>query len=259
MELEHVKMEVKGNVGIITLDRAKSLNALNSNLLKELAQVVQHLKENHIINAVIITGAGEKAFVAGADIAEMKDLTIMEARGFSALGQQVFNEIENLPQPVIAAVNGFALGGGCELALACDIRLACPEAKFGQPEVGLGIIAGFGGTQRLSRLVGTSRAKELLFTGKIISAEEAAEYGLVNKIVAKEELLNEAEQLAQSILKNSSNAVWLTKEAINRGRELDQTSGIQLEADLFSLAFSHEDQREGMEAFLNKRKPAFSK
>ncbi len=258
MEWEYIKLEVENSLGIITINRPKSLNALNSALLQELTQVVQHIKENQTIKVVIVTGAGEKAFVAGADIAEMKDLAVVDARKFSALGQQAFNELENLPQPVIAAINGFALGGGCELALACDIRLACHEAKLGQPEVGLGIIAGFAGTQRLPRIVGAARAKELLYTGKVISAQEAVEYGLVNKVVAKEELLEEAKDIANSILKNSQVAVRLTKEAINRGRDLEQAQGVQLEADLFALAFSQEDQREGMEAFLSKRKPNFA-
>lgn len=250
--------EAKDRVGVITLHRPKALNALNTELLQELSNLLDHIKEDKSVEVVIITGSGEKAFVAGADITEMQKLTAIEGRNFGKIGQDVFNKLENLPQPVIAAINGFALGGGCELAMACDVRIASEKAKFGQPEVSLGIAPGFGGTQRLPRLIGKGRAKELIFTGDIIDAGEAYRMGLVNKVVAPEELMNTAQVLAEKILSRAPVAVQLSKAAINEGLNMDLASGIAYEAEIFGLCFATEDQKEGMTAFVEKRKPNFS-
>ena len=204
-----------------------------------------------------MTGAGEKAFVAGADITEMKDLNTMEGRKFSILGNKVFRRLENLEKPVIAAVNGFALGGGCELAMACDIRLASEKAKFGQPETGLGITPGFGGTQRLPRLVGTGMAKELIYTGKIIKADEALRIGLVNRVVEVDKLMEEAKNLAETIAANAPIAVKLSKTAINRGVQCDIDTALMYEAEAFGECFSTADQKEGMTAFVERRDKNF--
>lgn len=250
--------DAKGSIGIITLHRPKALNALNTELLQELSNLLDRIKEDKSLEIVIITGSGEKAFVAGADITEMQKLTAIEGRNFGKIGQDVFNKLESLPQPVIAAINGFALGGGCELAMACDMRIASEKAKFGQPEVSLGIAPGFGGTQRLPRLIGKGRAKELIFTGDIIDAGEAYRMGLVNKVVAPEELMNAAQVLAEKILSRAPVAVQLSKAAINEGLNMDLASGIAYEAEIFGLCFATEDQKEGMTAFVEKRKPNFS-
>jgi enoyl-CoA hydratase len=250
--------EVKDSIGMITLHRPKALNALNTELLQELSNLLDHIKEDTSIGIVIITGSGEKAFVAGADIAEMQTLTAIEGRNFGKIGQDVFNKLESLPQPVIAAINGFALGGGCELAMACDIRIASEKAKFGQPEVSLGITPGFGGTQRLPRLVGKGRAKELIYTGDIIDAGEAYRIGLVNKVAAPDELMNVAKAMAEKILSRASVAVQLSKAAVNEGLNMDLASGIAYEAEVFGLCFATEDQKEGMTAFVDKRKANFS-
>ncbi len=250
--------EAKDSIGIITLHRPKALNALNTEILQELSNLLDRIKEDKSLEIVIITGSGEKAFVAGADITEMQKLTAIEGRNFGKIGQDVFNKLESLPQPVIAAINGFALGGGCELAMACDIRIASEKAKFGQPEVSLGIAPGFGGTQRLPRLIGKGRAKELIFTGDIIDAGEAYRMGLVNKVVAPEELMNAAQVLAEKILSRAPVAVQLSKAAINEGLNMDLASGIAYEAEIFGLCFATEDQKEGMTAFVEKRKPNFS-
>ena len=240
-------------IGVITLQREQVLNALNLQLLQELNLVLDHLIE---LKCLIITGSG-KAFAAGADIAEMQNLSASEAAKLANFGAKVFSKIENLPFPVIAMVNGFALGGGCELALACDLRIASEQAKFGQPEVGLGIIPGFGGTQRLSRLVGLARAKELIFTGKMISAPEAEKLGLINKMTASEDLWSVTAELATQICKNSAAAVSAAKQAIDIGMQTDLNSGLQMEANLFGICFSTADQKEGMSAFLAKRKARF--
>ena len=250
--------EVKDSIGMITLHRPKALNALNTELLQELSNLLDRIKEDTSIGIVIITGSGEKAFVAGADIAEMQMLTAIEGRNFGKIGQDVFNKLESLPQPVIAAINGFALGGGCELAMACDIRIASEKAKFGQPEVSLGITPGFGGTQRLPRLVGKGRAKELIYTGDIIDAGEAYRIGLVNKVAAPDELMNVAKAMAEKILSRASVAVQLSKAAVNEGLNMDIASGIAYEAEVFGLCFATEDQKEGMTAFVEKRKANFS-
>ncbi|UCG70658.1 MAG: enoyl-CoA hydratase/isomerase family protein [Thermoplasmata archaeon] len=257
MELKNVILEKDKNIGIISMNRPQALNALNSETLTDIRTAAQELNDDPDIGVIIITGVGEKAFVAGADIKEMKDMTPLEARKFMHFGQSVFNVIDNLPKPTIAAVNGYALGGGCELALACDMILASDKAKFGLPEVTLGIHPGFGGTQRLPRLVGSAKAKELIFTGEMIDANEALRIGLVNKVVSQEELMGEAKTLAQKILKNGQLAIRLVKSAINAGLNVPLEKGLAYEAETQGLAFATEDKNEGLNAFLEKRKPNF--
>ncbi|SHJ31204.1 enoyl-CoA hydratase [Clostridium amylolyticum] len=253
MELNNVLLEKEGNIAMVTINRPKALNALNSETLKELDLVIANLEEDDSIYAVILTGAGEKAFVAGADITEMKDLNAIQGRKFSILGNKVFRRLENLEKPVIAAISGFALGGGCELSMACDIRIASEKAKFGQPETGLGITPGFGGTQRLARIVGLGKAKELIYTGAIIKADEAYRIGLVNKVVPLEELMNEAKAMANTIANQAPVAVTLSKIAINRGMQVDIDTALSYEAEVFGECFSTHDQKEGMTAFVEKR------
>jgi enoyl-CoA hydratase len=257
-QYNNLLFEIKGSVGIITLNRPKALNALNSELLQELSSLLDTIGEDKSVQVVIITGSGEKAFVAGADIAEMQSMSAIEGRNFGKIGQAVFNKMESLPQPVIAAINGFALGGGCELAMACDIRIAAEKAKFGQPEVSLGITPGFGGTQRLPRLIGKGRAKELIYTGDIIDAGEAYRIGLVNKVVALDELMSTAQAMAEKILSRAPVAVQLSKAAINEGLNMDLASGVAYEGEVFGLCFATTDQKEGMTAFLEKKKVTFS-
>lgn len=253
MEFKNVLLEKEGNVAIVTINRPKALNALNSETLIDINSAIDELEKDDNIYAVIVTGEGEKAFVAGADITEMKDLSTAEARRFSNLGNKVFRRLETLEKPVIAAVNGFALGGGCELSLACDIRIASEKAKFGQPEVGLGITPGFGGTQRLARIVGIGMAKEMIYTARIVKSEEALRIGLVNKVVAPEELMNEARAMVNAIAKNAPIAVKLSKTAINRGMQMDMDTATAFEAEIFGECFATEDQTEGMTAFVEKR------
>ncbi|MFZ7101057.1 MAG: enoyl-CoA hydratase-related protein [Peptococcaceae bacterium] len=255
--MKNVLYKVHSQVAEITLNRPQALNALNSATLQELKGLLHEIAEDQNIRVVIITGAGEKAFVAGADISQMQGLSALEGRKFGKLGQQTFALIEKMPQIVIAAVNGFALGGGCELAMACDIRLASPKAKFGQPEVSLGIIPGFSGTQRLPRLVGKGLAKELICVGEMIDAEEAYRIGLVNKIYEAEELLNKAREMAGKIISRGPVAVALAKSAIENGMNMDLTSAIDYEGEVFGLCFATAEQKEGMTAFLEKRKPNF--
>ncbi|MBU3194388.1 short-chain-enoyl-CoA hydratase [Clostridium algidicarnis] len=257
MELKNVILEKEGNIAIVTINRPKALNALNSETLKELDTLVDTLENDQEIYSVIITGAGDKAFIAGADITEMKDLNTMEGRDFSILGNRVFRRIENLEKPVIAAINGFALGGGCELAMACDIRIATEKAKFGQPEVGLGITPGFGGTQRLARHVGLGMAKEIIFTSRMVKADEALRIGLVNKVVEVEKLMEEAKLMANTIAANAPIAVKLSKVAINRGMQCDIDTALMYEAETFGQCFSTEDQKEGMAAFVERRDKNF--
>ncbi|WP_298842997.1 short-chain-enoyl-CoA hydratase [Clostridium sp.] len=256
MEYKNIVLQKEDKVAVLTISRPKALNALNSETLKELDLAIDEIANDDKIYAVIITGAG-KAFVAGADIAEMKDLDVLGGRRFGNLGNKVFRKLETLEKPVIAAVNGFALGGGCELSMACDIRIASVKAKFGQPEVGLGITPGFGGTQRLSRLVGLGMAKELIYTAKIINAEEALRIGLVNKVVALEDLLVEAKALANTIAGQAPIAVSLCKAAINKGMQLDIDSALSYESEIFGECFSTEDQSSGMTAFLEKTEKCF--
>jgi enoyl-CoA hydratase len=256
-EFNTIQLTVSENVAIVTINRPKALNALNTEVHLELSEAADIIDADSSILAVILTGAGEKAFVAGADIAEMQNKNVLEAREFSMLGNKVFSKIENLKIPVIAAVNGFALGGGCELAMACDIRIAGQKAKFGQPEVGLGIMPGFGGTQRLQRLVGEGIAKEILFTGEMINAERAYEIGLVNRVVDPSEVVAEAIKMAQTIASKSPLGIRFTKKAVNEGSNLDIERAVSLEAELFGSLFSTNDQKEGMSAFLEKRQAAF--
>jgi enoyl-CoA hydratase len=256
MGYENLLIKKEGNIAKLIINRPKALNALNSQVLEELNEALSNIEKDDEVFVLIITGEG-KAFVAGADITEMKNMTPEEARKFAKLGLEVFRKIELLEKPVIAAVNGFALGGGCELAMSCDIRIAGDKAKFGQPEVGLGITPGFAGTQRLSRLVGIAKAKELIFTGDMIDAFEAEKVGLVNKVVSQDELMEEVTNLARKIASKGQIAVRYSKTAINRGIESDIETGMAMERELFSLCFATEDQKEGMTAFVDKRKPNF--
>ncbi|MDQ0152034.1 enoyl-CoA hydratase [Moryella indoligenes] len=249
----YVDYESKGQIGIITINRPKALNALNSEVLDELKTVVESVDMEEI-RCLIVTGAGEKSFVAGADIAEMSGLSAAEGEAFGKKGNDVFRMIETLPVPVIAAVNGFALGGGCELSMCCDFRICSENAMFGQPEVGLGITPGFGGTQRLARLVGPGMAKQLIYTAKNIRAEEALRIGLVNAVYPLEQLIPEAEKLAARIASNAPIAVRACKKAVNEGLEADMDAAIVLEEKLFGSCFGTHDQKEGMSAFLEKRK-----
>lgn len=253
MELTNIILKKEGKIAIVTINRPSALNALNTETLKELDFVVDDIAEDDAILAVVLTGAG-KAFVAGADITEMKELNAMEGRKFGILGNKVFRKIETLDKPIIAAVNGFALGGGCEISMACDMRIASSKAKFGQPEAGLGITPGFGGTQRLPRLVGMGMAKQLIYTGDIIDAAEALRIGLVNKVVEPETLMDEVMKIANKIAENAPVAVKLSKAAINRGMQCDIDTALLYESEVFGECFSTEDQLEGMTAFVEKRK-----
>ena len=254
MELENVILEKEGHLAVVTINRPKALNALNSQTLKDLDVVLEDLEKDNDIYAVILTGAGEKSFVAGADISEMKDLNEEQGKEFGALGNKVFLRLENLNKPVIAAIQGFALGGGCEISMACDIRIASDKALFGQPEVGLGITPGFGGTQRLARIVGLGKAKEIIYTASNIKADEAYRIGLVNKVVPLEDLMDEAKKVASKIIANAPVAVKLAKDAINRGTQVAIDEAVAIEAEDFGKCFATEDQTEGMSAFLERRK-----
>jgi enoyl-CoA hydratase len=257
MVYENLLFEVREGIGFITLNRPKALNALNTALLTELGLLLDEIAVNEEVKAVIITGSGEKAFAAGADISEMQPMTAMEGRKFSANGMNAITKLETIPQPTIAAVNGFALGGGCEVVLACDIRVASTKAKFGQPEVNLGVTPGFGATQRLPRLVGAGIAKELLLTGDVIGADRAYEIGLVNHVVQPEELMDKALEIANKIASKGQLSIRMTKQGVNEGLNMDVERGLQYETELFALSFSTEDQKEGMAAFLEKRPAAF--
>ena len=251
-----VIIEKTDKIALLRINRPEAMNSLDAVMLHEIDQAVDLVAADPEVEVILFTGEG-KAFVAGADIAAMSTMEEKDGMALGILGQQVFRKIETLDKPTIAVVNGFALGGGCELAMACDMRIASTRAKFGQPEVGLGITPGFSGTQRLPRLVGKAKACELILTGDIIQAEEAARIGLVNKVVPPEELMEEAMALAGRILKNAPLAVQFSNRAIKSGLETDLDTGIGLEAELFAQCFSTEDQKEGMKAFLEKRKPFF--
>ena len=251
--MSFVTLEAKGPIGILTMNRPEALNALNEQVLRDLDAALDQAAAQDDILVLVLTGAG-RSFVAGADIAQMKDLSPMEAKRFGLFGNGVFLKLENFPKPVIAAVNGFALGGGCELAMSCDIRVASEKAKFGQPEVGLGITPGFGGTQRLARIVGTSNAMELILTAKTISAAQAQEMGLVSHVYPPEELMDKALELAQAIAANAQVAVRESKAAIRRGLQTDMAPGAAFEAEAFALCFATEDQKDAMTAFVNKEK-----
>lgn len=252
--MNNLRLDVENEIAVLTIDRPKALNALNSETLVELNEVLSEIEKRDDVKVLILTGGGEKSFVAGADISEMINLSSSEARDFGMRAAEPFFKLSNMRQVTIAAVNGFALGGGCEISMACDIRIASENAKFGQPEVGLGIIPGFGGTQRLARLVGMGRAKELIFTCDTIKADEAYRIGLVNKIVPLEELMDTAKTMATKIISKGSYAVSIAKAAINNGYDMDIKNAIEMEANLFGLTFSTNDQTEGMSAFLEKRR-----
>lgn len=251
-----IRYEVKDGVGIASINRPEALNALNSTVIEELSVLVNEIENDKALRALIITGEG-RSFVAGADIAEQCPLDLAGGRAWGRRGSALFRRIELLEIPTIAAVNGFALGGGCELAMACDIIIASEKAKFGQPEVGLGITPGFSGTQRLARRIGAARAKELIFSGKMIKADEAKEMGLVNAVHAPEALMDAAVEMAQSFAKNAPIAVKYSKACIDRGLQMDLDSGIAMENELFAMCFGTEDQKEGMTAFLEKRPAQF--
>jgi enoyl-CoA hydratase len=250
-------LEKDGALATVTFNNPKALNALTVATFTDLAKVLDELEQDAEVRVVIFTGAGEKAFIAGGDIRHLGTLDAGGARDFALLAQRVIDRIEAFPKPVIAAINGYALGGGCELAMGCDLRIAADTAKFGQPEVNLGIIPGFAGTQRLARLVGKGKAKELIFTGEMIDAEEACRIGLVNRVVAKDQLLEETRALALKMCDKSASAIKLAKEAIDNGLEMDFARGALYEADLFALCFTTADCREGISAFMEKRVAKF--
>lgn len=257
MSYENIIFDTDGDVAIIKFNRPKSLNAVNTEVLFELADALNKIEHDINIGALILTGEGEKSFVAGADISQMVTLSPIQLRKFSRDGQEILFSLEELPIPVIACVNGFALGGGTEIAMACDFIYASENAKFGQPEITLGVIPGFGGTQRLSRLVGKSMAKELCMTGVIISAQEAKEIGLVNKVFSPEALWEETMKTAKSMAGKGKVSMRATKRCIDRGYDVDLHSGSYMESDAFALCMASPDGKEGMTAFLEKRKPDF--
>lgn len=251
-----IKFEKKEEIGFLTINKPEVLNALDGQVLEEIRQVLDAVEKDESVKALIVTGEG-RAFVAGADIGAQSVLDLEGGRNWGRNGSAIFRRLELLPVPTIAAVNGFALGGGCELALACDMIVASTKAKFGQPEVSLGITPGFSGTQRLPRRIGKARAMEMILTGRMMKADEALQAGLVNKVTEPETLLDEAEELAGGILKNGPLAVKYAKAAVSRGLEMDLDSGIALENELFAMCFATDDQKEGMQAFLEKRQAEF--
>ncbi len=257
MAYENIIFEQDGPVGILTVNRPKSLNALNPATVREIGECVEAVRQDSSIRCLIITGSGDRAFVAGADISAMVTMGVIEGKAFSAHGLGVMRSLENLPIPVIAAVNGFALGGGTELALACDLIIAADKAKFGQPEINLGIIPGFGGTQRLARRIGLPRARELIYSGDMIDAETAYRCGLANKVVPLADLMTEAKALARKLATKPPFAIQQAKEAINAGTDMDLENGCRFENDAFALSFATEDKKEGMTAFLEKRQAKF--
>lgn len=254
---ENIKIEADGSVLVLTMNRPKALNALNNQTLEELSAIIDWAAKEKDILGVIIIGEG-KGFVAGADIVQMKDYGSEEGRDYAGFAQDVFNKLENLEKPTIAAVNGFALGGGCELSMSCDIRIASEKAVFGQPEVNLGLIPCFGGSQRLPRLVGTGIAKELIFTARQVKAEEALRIGLANKVVPAEELLDEAKAMMNVIIGKAPIAVRYAKVAINKGVNMDLNNALELEKDIAGLVFATEDKKEGVYAFIEKREATFN-
>jgi enoyl-CoA hydratase/carnithine racemase len=257
LALANVLYEKKGSIAYVTVNRPKVLNALNTPTWKDLRTAFENARDDETVRGVILTGAGDKAFIAGADISELADTTAVEAENSSSFGQAVLNLIENLGKPVIAAINGFALGGGCETAMACTIRIAVDTARFGQPEVTLGLVPGGGGTQRLPRLVGKGRALQLILSGEMISAQEAYRIGLVNEVVPGPDLITRAEAILKKISSNAPVAVKFALEATNRGLETSQSEGLSLEASYFGLCAATQDKREGTTAFLEKRAPRF--
>ena len=257
MEYETIIIESEGSIAVLKLNRPQALNALNSKVISELIIALDEIAKGVMPKVIIITGSGEKAFVAGTDILEMETLSSFGAREFAQFARKAIDKVANLDRPVIGAINGFALGGGCELAMACDIRIASERARLGQPETGLGIIPGSGGTQRLPRLVGPSKAKQLIFTGEIIDAKTALEIGLVDKLVPHDSLMEEAKKMAKMIAGKPRVALALAKYAINRGLDADLQTALGYEIECFAQCFATQDQKEGMRAFLEKRKPNY--
>ncbi|BAP86540.1 enoyl-CoA hydratase/isomerase [Paucilactobacillus hokkaidonensis JCM 18461] len=250
--------DVTDGIGTLTINRPKSLNALNSETLAEIGEALAEIKDNADVKVLVITGSGEKAFVAGADISQMVSMNSLGAAALSELAHNSFKTIESLPQITIAAVNGYCLGGGFELANSCDIRVASSKAKFGQPEVGLGIVPGFGGTQRLTRLVGRGKAKEIIATGAQITAQEAQSIGAVEEVVEPDQLMDKALEIAKAIMKNGPVAVRMAKYVIDKGADLDLNTAISFETQMWAQTFATKDQKEGMQAFLEKRHAKFS-
>ncbi len=257
MDFRNLLLDTKERVAVLTVNRPAALNALDPDTIRELGTALRQLEEDRDVHVVVLTGAGDKAFIAGGDISVMVSLGPLEAREAARSAQKLFCQIEKMPKVVIAAINGYALGGGCELAMACDIRLAAESAKIGQPEVNLGIIPGWAGTQRLPRLVGKGVAKQMLLTGEMISARRAQAIGLVNEVYPDDELLSAARELAVRIAAKPQVAVRLIKEAVDNGLEMSSERAFEYEADLFGLCFATEDQKEGMNAFLQKRPPVW--
>jgi enoyl-CoA hydratase len=257
MAYENVLLQRAGAVSTVTVNRPQALNALNPATLDELLRCCSEIRQDGAVRCLIVTGAGEKAFVAGADIAAMVSMSPMQGREFSRHGQQLMLALEELPIPVIAAVNGFALGGGLELALACDLIIASQSAKFGQPEINLGIIPGFGGTQRLARRVGVGAARLMIYSGEMIGADEAVRLGLVNRVVPPGELMTEVQKLAATLAAKAPIALQQAKAAITAGSEIDLQDGCRYESEAFTVTFASEDRVEGMRAFLDKRRPTF--
>ncbi|MGI6434746.1 MAG: short-chain-enoyl-CoA hydratase [Syntrophomonadaceae bacterium] len=258
MEFANVILEKQEKIGVLTINRPKALNALNKDTLLDIKAAVDSVRDDAEIDVLVITGSGDKSFVAGADITYMLEMTAMEGRAFGLLGSSVFRAIETMHKPVIAAINGFCLGGGCELAMSCDFRISSDKGRFGQPEVGLGVTPGFGGTQRLPRIVGTGMAAELLYTGDIIDAQEALRIGLVNHVVPAAELMDYVMSLAKKIASRGQISVRLCKKAMYEGVQVDIDRGLTIEADIFGICFATEEQKEGMKAFVEKRKANFS-
>jgi enoyl-CoA hydratase len=257
MNYENILFQIHDGVGVLTFNRPKVLNALSPSTLDEVADVIGRAAREDEIRVVILTGAGDKAFVAGADINEFLNFNPLSARLFAEKGQGVFFQIEQLPKPVIACVNGFALGGGCEIAMACDFIYASDRARFGQPEINLGLIPGFGGTQRLSRLVGRAKAKELCMTGEMIDAQQAKDFGLAAKVFPADQLFDETMKVARTLASKSPVALRSIKKVIDCGADVDLRNGCALEVEAFGVCFGSEDMREGVSAFLEKRKPQF--
>ena len=257
MSYKNLLYEKEGGIGIVTINRPEVLNALNTEVFNELHDLFSKIDDDSDVRVVILTGSGDKAFVAGADIADMQPRSSIGVISFQTAGRRAFDMIYNLSKPVIAAINGYIFGGGCELAMCCDLRIASENARFGQLEINLAIIPGGGGTQRLTRLVGMTKAKELIFTGDIIDANTALSIGLINKVVPAESLMDETKQMAEKILSKSGIALYYAKKSINSGADMGLPAAMDFEERCFALCFATEDQKEGMKAFLEKRKPTY--
>jgi enoyl-CoA hydratase len=257
LEYKNILVEVTDNIGWVKINRPDSLNALNSEIVSALLQALNEMEQDASVQVVVITGAGDKAFVAGGDIKEMADMAPLAARAYARKGQQLIESIGKMTKPVIAAVNGYALGGGLELALACDFIYASEKARLGLPEVTLGVIPGFGGTQNLSRLIGPNKAREMIFSGKILTAQQAREWGIVNEVFPPEDLTLKVKEIAVTIAHNGMLAVGSAKDAIVNGLNMSRENGLRYESSLFATLFATEDQKEGMQAFIAKKKPEF--